>query len=75
MNDVVFPWCRTQKIEVKHSRAYKKNDQAFVDRKNGAVVRSLAETFAFMASRRPACWNACMPHSRLTSTSSSRPSN
>src|SRR5215468_5065828 len=41
MNDVVVPWCRTQKIEVTRSRAYKKNDQAFVDQKNGAVVRRL----------------------------------
>ena len=28
MNDVVVPWCRSQKIEVTRSRAYKKNDQA-----------------------------------------------
>jgi hypothetical protein len=41
MNDVVVPWCRAQRIEVTRSRAYKKNDQAFVDQKNGAVVRRL----------------------------------
>ncbi len=41
MNDDVVPWCRTQKIEVTRSRAYKKNDQAFVEQKNGAVVRRL----------------------------------
>ena len=41
MNDVVVPWCRPQKIEVTRSRAYKKNDQAFVEQKNGAVVRRL----------------------------------
>ena len=41
MNDVVVPWCREQKIEVTRSRAYKKNDQAFVEQKNGAVVRQL----------------------------------
>src|SRR6202007_846531 len=41
MNDVVVPWCRAQKIEVTQSRAYKKNDQAFVEQKNGAVVRRL----------------------------------
>ncbi|WP_164719102.1 MULTISPECIES: transposase family protein [Bradyrhizobium] len=40
MNDVVVPWCREQKLEVTRSRAYK-NDQAFVDQKNGAVVRRL----------------------------------
>jgi hypothetical protein len=41
MNDVVIPWCREQKFEVTRSRAYKKNDQAFVEQKNGAVVRRL----------------------------------
>jgi hypothetical protein len=38
---VVVPWCRGQKLEVTRSRAYKKNDQAFVEQKNGAVVRRL----------------------------------
>src|SRR6476619_3502312 len=32
---------RAQKIEVTRSRAYKKNDQAFVEQKNGAIVRRL----------------------------------
>jgi hypothetical protein len=41
MNDVVLPWCREQKLEVTRSRAYKKNDQAFVEQKNGGVVRRL----------------------------------
>jgi hypothetical protein len=41
MNDVVVPWCRQQKLEVTRSRAYQKNDQAFVEQKNGAVVRRL----------------------------------
>jgi hypothetical protein len=57
MNDVVVPWCRGRKIEVTRSRAYKKNDQAFVEQKNGAVVRRLvgygrfdgAETARIMA--------------------------
>jgi hypothetical protein len=35
------PWCRLRNIEVTRSRAYKKNDQAFVEQKNGAVVRRL----------------------------------
>jgi hypothetical protein len=35
MNEVVIPWCRG----VTRSRAYKKNDQAFVEQKNGEVVR------------------------------------
>src|SRR6202008_3556422 len=41
MNDVVVAWCHEQKLEVTRSRAYKKNDQAFVEQKNGAIVRRL----------------------------------
>ena len=41
MNDLVVPWCRSKGIEATRSRAYKKNDQAFVEQKNGAVVRRL----------------------------------
>jgi hypothetical protein len=41
MNDVVVPWCRSRDIEVTRSRAYQKNDQAFVEQKNGAIVRRL----------------------------------
>ena len=41
MNEIVVPWCRAQKMEVTRARAYKKNDQAFVEQKNGAVVRRL----------------------------------
>ena len=53
MNDVVVGWCRTRRIEVTRSRAYKKNDQAFVEQKNGAVVRVWSATVVSMASRRP----------------------
>src|SRR5262249_54444514 len=39
--EIVVPWCRNQKLEVTRARAYQKNDQAFVEQKNGAVVRRL----------------------------------
>jgi hypothetical protein len=41
MNDLVVSWCRSRGIEVTRARAYKKNDQAFVEQKNGAIVRRL----------------------------------
>ena len=41
MNDTVVSWCRSHNVEVTRSRAYKKNDQAFVEQKNGAIVRRL----------------------------------
>ncbi|HJZ32094.1 MAG TPA: hypothetical protein VKF35_13355 [Hyphomicrobiaceae bacterium] len=53
MNDVVAPWCRARKIEVTRSRAYK-NDQAFVEQKNGAVVRRFVGYGRFDDVERPA---------------------
>lgn len=41
MNEVVVCWCRSQGLEVTRSRAYRKNDQAWVEQKNGAIVRRL----------------------------------
>ncbi len=41
MNDLVVGWCRTQGLEVTRSRAYRKNDQAWVEQKNGAIVQRL----------------------------------
>ena len=52
MNDIVVPWCRSRDIEVTRSRAYKKNDQAFVEQKNGAVVRRLMGYGRFEGSKR-----------------------
>jgi hypothetical protein len=41
MNQNVFDYCRAKGLEQTRSRAYKKNDQAWVDQKNGAIVRRL----------------------------------
>ena len=41
MNETVVDWCRAQGLEVTRSRAYRKNDQAWVEQKNGAIVRRL----------------------------------
>ena len=41
MNELVVCWCRSQGLEVTRSRAYRKNDQAWVEQKNGAIVRRL----------------------------------
>jgi hypothetical protein len=42
MNETLQHYCRQHRIEWTRSRAYRKNDQAWVDQKNGAVVRRLA---------------------------------
>jgi hypothetical protein len=41
MNELVVGWCRSEGLEVTRSRAYRKNDQAWVEQKNGAIVRRL----------------------------------
>jgi hypothetical protein len=41
MNETVFDYCKANGLEQTRSRAYKKNDQAWVEQKNGAVVRHL----------------------------------
>ena len=40
-NEPVVAWCRQKGLDVTRSRAYRKNDQAWVEQKNGAVVRRL----------------------------------
>jgi hypothetical protein len=41
INDTVVDYCKDLKIELTRSRAYKKNDQAWIEQKNGSVVRRL----------------------------------
>ncbi|WP_230683048.1 integrase catalytic domain-containing protein, partial [Variovorax paradoxus] len=41
MSQNVFDYCKGRGLEQTRSRAYKKNDQAWVEQKNGAVVRRL----------------------------------
>jgi hypothetical protein len=41
MNQTVFDYCQEHGLEQTRSRAYKKNDQAWVEQKNGAIVRRL----------------------------------
>jgi hypothetical protein len=41
MNQTVFDYCRDNGLEQTRSRAYKQNDQAWVEQKNGAIVRRL----------------------------------
>lgn len=41
MNDTLWDYCQKKGLEFTRSRAYRKNDQAWVEQKNGAVVRKL----------------------------------
>jgi len=39
INDTLLAYCQKQKLEFTRSRAYQKNDQAWIEQKNGAIVR------------------------------------
>lgn len=41
MTQEVFDYCKARGLEQTRSRAYKKNDQAWVEQKNGSIVRRL----------------------------------
>ena len=41
MNETVLAWCAQERAQFTRSRPYKKNDQAWVEQKNGAVIRRL----------------------------------
>jgi hypothetical protein len=41
INETLVGYCRDQKLELTRCRAYKKNDQAWIEQKNGAVVRRM----------------------------------
>jgi len=39
INETLLAYCQQQQLEFTRSRAYQKNDQAWIEQKNGAVVR------------------------------------
>jgi hypothetical protein len=41
MNETVRDYCLRDGIELTRCRPYRKNDQAFVEQKNGAIVRKM----------------------------------
>jgi len=41
MNETIQGWCAARGITLTRSRPYRKNDQAWVEQKNGAVVRKM----------------------------------
>jgi hypothetical protein len=42
INETLVSYCRQRGLELTRCRAYRKNDQAWIEQKNGAVVRRLA---------------------------------
>ena len=45
MNETVRDYCPAERIEFTRCRPYRKNDQAHVEQKNGAIVRRIVGWF------------------------------
>ena len=56
INETLIGWCNEQGIEFIRSRAYRKNDQAWIEQKNGAVVRRFVGTIVVTSLLRPGGW-------------------
>ncbi len=41
LNHLLLPWCRTARIALSRGRPHRKNDQAYAEQKNWAIVRRL----------------------------------
>ncbi|MDP2726414.1 MAG: hypothetical protein Q8P59_02620, partial [Dehalococcoidia bacterium] len=39
INYILYPWCQREGVRFTHGRPYRKNDQAYVEQKNGDVIR------------------------------------
>ena len=65
MNEAVVDWCRAQGLEVTRSRAYRKNDQAWVEQKNGAIVRRLVGYGRFEGLASAEAWPRLYAAARL----------
>lgn len=39
LNHILVPWCREKSVTFTRGRPYRKNDQAYVEQRNGAVLR------------------------------------
>ena len=55
INDTLASYCQQEKITFTRSRAYHKNDQAWIEQKNGAVIR---RTIGYQWQVRP--WRSCL---------------
>ena len=74
MNERVVTWCRAEGLEVTRSRAHSKNDQAWVEQKNGTIVRRLVGYGRFEGLESVAALNRLYAAARCTPTCCSRPS-
>ena len=62
VNDKLIEYCLSRGIELTRSRPYRKNDQAWIEQKNGAIVRKLLGYRRFEGWQRPEPSPACTGH-------------
>jgi hypothetical protein len=61
INQTLIDYCRSTTVEFTRSRAYKKNDQAWIEQKNGAIVRRLVGYGRLEGIRGAEMLSGCMP--------------
>ena len=63
INETMLAYCRVHQLELTRSRAYRKNDQAWIEQKNDAVIRKMTEDLRGLRQLpcSPGCtmWRAC----------------
>jgi hypothetical protein len=65
INDTLVGYCRDNKIELTRCRAYKKNDQAWIEQKNGAVIRRMVGYGRLEGTQTAAVLNKLFASARL----------
>jgi hypothetical protein len=65
LNDTLLSWCRTQGLHFTRGRPYRKNDQAWVEQRNGLVVRRLVGYDRYSSRAALACLHRLYPLLRL----------
>ncbi len=70
INETVLSYCRQNAIEFTRSRAYRKNDQAWIEQKNGSVVRKLVGYGRLEGMTATMRWRICTRPRGFRSTSS-----
>jgi len=65
INDTLVSYCQDNKIELTRCRAYKKNDQAWIEQKNGAVIRRMVGYGRLEGAQTAAVLNKLFASARL----------
>jgi hypothetical protein len=65
INDTLVGYCRDNKLELTRCRAYKKNDQAWIEQKNGAVIRRMVGYGRLAGAQTAAVLNKLYSSARL----------